>query len=88
MACVHLIWTMFVYGFGCFFFIHGGTPMGSFPESFVKIQLDLAEIFRILKQCLFVCLFVCLLIDLFFVCFCFNCRGTPTGSFPKSFVKI
>ena len=24
-----------------------GTPTGSFPESFVKIRLDLAEIFRI-----------------------------------------
>ena len=49
MAFVHLIWAMFVYGFGCFFFcfIHHGTATGSFPESFVKIRLDLAEVFRI-----------------------------------------
>ena len=58
MAFVHLIWAMFVYGSGCFFcFIHHGTPTGSFLETCVKIRLDLAEVFRILK-CLFVYLFV------------------------------
>ena len=31
------------------FFNHSGTPTGSFPESFVKIRLDLAEILRISK---------------------------------------
>ena len=46
MAFVHLIWAMFVYGFGCFFIYHG-TPTGSVPESFVKIRIDLAEVFRI-----------------------------------------
>ena len=38
MAFVHLF-----YGFG-YFFIHHGTPIGSFTESFVKIRPDLAEI--------------------------------------------
>ena len=38
MAFVHLI-----YGFG-YFFIHHGTRIGSFTESFVKIRPDLAEI--------------------------------------------
>ena len=47
MAFVHLIWVMFVYEFRCFCFIHHGTPTGSFPESFVKIRLDLAEVVRI-----------------------------------------
>ena len=53
----------------CFFcFNHGGTPTESFPENFVKIQLDLPEIFRIWKMfiCLFVCLFVCSWICLFY----------------------
>ena len=33
----------------CLFFCfnHLGTPTGSFPENFVKILLDLAEILRI-----------------------------------------
>ena len=48
MAFVHLILDMFVYVFGCLFcFTHHGTPTRSFPESFVKIQLDLAEIYMI-----------------------------------------
>ena len=34
---------------------------------------------------LFVCLFVCLWICLFF---CFNHHGTPTGSFPESFMMM
>ena len=37
---------LFVYGF----FNHHGTPKGSFPENFVKIRLDMAEIYRILKN--------------------------------------
>ena len=46
MALVHLA-CLFM-GLVVFFcFIHHGTPTGSFPECFVKIQLDLAEIFRI-----------------------------------------
>ena len=45
MAFGHLIGALFVYGFICFFcFIHHGTPIGSFTESFVKILPDLAEI--------------------------------------------
>ena len=35
---------------------------------------------------MFICLFVCLFMDLFV--FCFNHSGTPTKSFPGSFVKI
>ena len=41
-----------------FCFNHHGTPTGRFPERFVKVQIDLAEIFRISK-CLFICLFIC-----------------------------
>ena len=68
MAFVHLIWALFAYGLGCFFcFNHHGTPTGRFPESFLKIQLDLAEIFRIKHVYLSVCLLVCLWICLFFV---------------------
>ena len=74
MAFVHLIWAKFVYGCGCFFcFIHHKTPTWSFPESFVKIWLDLAEIFRIEK---YVYLFVCLFIDLF-VLFILIILGPP-----------
>ena len=32
-----------------FYFNHSGTPKESFPENFVKIRLDLAEILRIRK---------------------------------------
>ena len=32
-----------------FCFNHCGTPTGSFPENFVKIRRDLAEIFMISK---------------------------------------
>ena len=79
MAFVHLIWAMFVYGSGCFFcFIPHGTSPGSFLETCVKIRLDLAEVFRILK-CLFVYLFV-----YWFVCFYFNNLGAPTGSYPEN----
>ena len=35
---------------------------------------------------LFFCLFVCLLMDL--SVYCFNHLGTPTGSFPESFMEI
>ena len=41
---------LFVYGFVFFCFNHHGTPTGSFPESFVKIRFDLAEIFGIKKN--------------------------------------
>ena len=51
-----------------FYFNHLGTPTGIYPENFMKIGLDLAEIYRILKNVyLFVCLFVCLLTCLFFI---------------------
>ena len=66
-------------------FNHHGTHIGSFPESFMKIQLYLAEIFRIYKR--FIYLFVCLFIDLF-VFFYFNHLGTPTASYPENFMKI
>ena len=64
---------LFVCVFVCLFvdlfvlyFNHLGTPTGIYPENLVKIGLDLAEIYRILKKCLFVCLFVC-----WTVCFLF-----------------
>ena len=51
-----------------FYSNHLGTPTGIYPENFVKIGLDLAEIYRILKNVyLFVCLFVCLLNCFFFI---------------------
>ena len=37
--------------------------------------------------CLFVCMFFCLFVGLF-VLFCLNHRGTPSGTFPESFVMI
>ena len=72
-----------------FYFNHLGTPTGIYPENFVKIPLDLAEILRIRKldwKMLFVCLFVCLFIYSLF--FCFNHRRIPKGSFTQNFVKI
>ena len=39
---------MFIYSL-FFFFNHRRIPKGSFPQNFVKIQLDLAEILRISK---------------------------------------
>ena len=66
---------MFICLFVCFLFVdlfvlfnfkHLRTPTGIYPENFVKIGLDLAEIYRILKNVyLFVCLFVCFLTCLF-----------------------
>ena len=47
-----------------FYFNHLGTPTGMYPENFVKIRLDLAELYRILKK---VYLFICLLTCLFFI---------------------
>ena len=44
---IYLFVCLFVNGFVCFCFNHLGTPTGSFPESFVKIPLDLAVILRI-----------------------------------------
>ena len=49
----------------CFYFNILGTPTGSYPENFVKIGLDLTDIFRPLNVYLFICLFVCSLICLF-----------------------
>ena len=40
---------LFVYIFIIFCFNHRGIPKGSFPQKFVKIGLDLAEILRISK---------------------------------------
>ena len=75
--------------FVCFYLNHLGSPTGIYPENFVKIPLDLAEILRIRKLDwkMFICfLFVCLFIYLFV--FCFNHRRIPKGSFPQNFVKI
>ena len=79
---------LFIYSF-VFCFNHHRIPKGSFPQNFMKIGLDLAEILRIRKldwKCLFVFLFVCLFIDLFI--FCFNHHIIPKGSYPENFVKI
>ena len=89
-----LIWLRYlgsenVYSFVCFFlfidffvfcFNHHGTPTWRFPQSLVKIQLDLAKVLGSIKF-VFFCLFVCLFMDLFV--FCFNHHGTSTGSFLK-----
>ena len=40
---------LFVYIFIIFCFNHRRIPKGSFPQNFVKIGLDLAEILRISK---------------------------------------
>ena len=40
---------LLVYIFGCFCLNHRRKPKGSFPQNFVKIGLDLAEILRISK---------------------------------------
>ena len=71
-----------------FYINHLGTPTGIYPENFVKMPLDLAEIFRIRKidRKMFICLFVCLYVYIF-VCFLFNHHRIPTGSFPQNFVK-
>ena len=53
---IKMLICLFVYGF----FNHCWTPTGSFPESFVQIKLDLAEIFRMKNVYLFVCLWICL----------------------------
>ena len=55
-----------------FYFNHLGTPIGIYPENFVKNRLDLAEIYRILKNVylfdrLFVCLYICWFFDLIIV---------------------
>ena len=54
----------------------------------MKIELDLAEILRIIKLDwkVFICLFVCLVVNIFV--FCFNHHRTPKGSLPQNFVKI
>ena len=59
---VWLFKDLFVFSFN-----HHGTPTGNFPECFMKIQLDLAEIYRIKKM--FICLFVCLFVYGFVCCF-------------------
>ena len=64
-------------------FNHLGTPTGIYPENFVKIRLDLVEIYMILKN---VHLFDCLFVELFV--FYFNHLGTPTGIYPENFMKI
>ena len=69
-----------------FYFNHLGTPTGIYPENFVRIGLDLAEIYRILKNVyLFVCLFVCLFDCEFFY---FNHLRTPKGIYPENFMTI
>ena len=62
-----------------FYFNHLGTPTGIYPENFVKIRLDLAEIYSILQN---VFLFVCFFLYGFF-CF-YHCK-TLKRSFPSKF---
>ena len=52
-----------------FYLNHLGTPTGIYPENFVKIPLDLAEILRIRKLDwkMFICLFVCLFVYIFVI---------------------
>ena len=73
-----------------FYLNHLGTPTGIYPENFMKIPLDLAEILRIRKLDwkLFICLFVCLFVCLYIHFFCFNHRRIPKRSFPQNFVNI
>ena len=71
-------WKMFIcFLFVCLFidlfvicFNHRETPKRSFPENFMKIWLDLADILRIriLDWKMFICLFVCLFV---YRCVCF-----------------
>ena len=56
-------------------------PTGIYPENFVKIVLDLAEIYRILIF-LFVFLFVCLFV------FYLNRLGILLGTFSESFMRM
>ena len=69
---VYLFVCLFVCLLTCWFFVfhHLGTPTGIYPENFVKIPLDLAEILRIRKLDwkMFICLFVCLFVYIF-ICF-------------------
>ena len=53
---VYLFFCLFIDLF-VFYFNNLGTTTGSYPENFVKIGLDLAEIIRILKM--FICLLIC-----------------------------
>ena len=87
MAFSHINGALLVYGFVLSYFFHHWTPTGSFPESFVKIRLDLAEILRIrnLDWKWLICLFVCLFV---YKLFCFNHRGTPAKSSPENFMMI
>ena len=73
-VCLFVCWPVC-----CFYFNHLATPKGIYPENFVKIGLDLAEIYRILKNVyLFVQLFV----------FYFNHLRTLKGIYPENFVRI
>ena len=74
--CICLFVCLFVCWPVCYFLNHLGTPSEIYPEHFVKIQLDLAEIYRIIKM--FICLFVFLL----------NHLRTPTRIYPQHCIKI
>ena len=67
MYLFHLYVCLFI-GLFVLYFDNLGTPTGIYPENFVKIRFDLAEIYRI-KKCLF-CFFVCLFVY-WLVCFSF-----------------
>ena len=47
MFFVYLFVCLFVEQFVFFYFNHLRTPTGIYPENFVRIGLDLAQIFRI-----------------------------------------
>ena len=65
---VYMLVCLFVCLLIFFYFNNLGTPTWSYPpENFVNIQLDLAEILRILNILFVYFLLVCLLIYLFFI---------------------
>ena len=74
---------LFVRLFVCllvFYFNHLGTLTEIYPENFVKIRLDLAEIFKIKNM--FICLFVCL----FVLCCLFVYNGHTCNNFCYMFL--
>ena len=68
--CLFFLFVCLFVGLFVFYFNHLRTPTGIYPENFMKIPLDLAEILRIRKLDwkMFICLFVCLFVYIF-VCF-------------------
>ena len=86
MAFIHLIWDMFVYGFGCFFVLFIiGHPWEVSLKVLWRSDLIWLRYLGSKNVYLFICLFVCFLICLFYY---FNHLGIPTRIYPQNFVKI